>query len=218
MGTKNNNTHGSKIKALTLIELLVVVSVIALLALLAINVFFRQIYKSNDSRRKADLKRIGVAAEEYEKDHNCYPTEIECGEESGQEVYPYLRNVPCDPVTHLKYEYEPGPPASCPSWYRLYTKLQNEADPQIILSIGPGGLYNFYSSSANAPSLVGSSPAPTPDSGGSSSGYWGCINRVCVSIDVTAPGEPVCNPSYTSPDCNNDCNDPQNRFDCIPIN
>jgi general secretion pathway protein G len=215
MGTKNNYIYRSKIKAFTLIELLIVVAVITLLALLAINVFYRQISKSNDSRRKADLKRIGVAAEEYEKDHNCYPTAIECGEQSGQEVYPYLRNVPCDPSTRLKYEYEPGPPASCPSWYRIYTKLQNEADPQIVVSIGPGGLYNYYSSSTNAPNLVGSVSSPPPGGG---TNYWGCINRVCVPIEVSAPGEPVCNPSYTSADCNNDCSDSENRFDCIPIN
>ena len=43
------------------------------MAILIVAYLRSQVFKGNDARRKADLKRIGVAVEEYEKDKNCYP-------------------------------------------------------------------------------------------------------------------------------------------------
>jgi prepilin-type N-terminal cleavage/methylation domain-containing protein len=221
MGTKNNR-HS----ALTLIELLIVVAIVGLLAILAISLIRRQIYKGNDANRKGDLNRIQVAAEEYEKDHNCYPTVIECGEDSNQQVYPYLKNVPCDPVTNESYAYEPETSTSCPSWYRIYSSLENLADTAILSSIGPGGIYNYYVGSANAPSPVvtagGGTPTPAPTQGGAVSGYWGCMGGLggtCEPVEVSSPGQPVCNPTYNDANCGvtNGCTAEGLTFPCIPV-
>lgn len=212
MGRKNNKHFG-----FTLTELLVIVAIIALLAILGIGVYLRQVAKGNDSRRKGEMKRITVAVEEYEKDNNCYPKVIVCGDSPDQEIYPYLHNIPCDPVTHQSYAYEPGPPASCPSWYRVYSKLQNLGDTQIVGAIGPGSAYNFYMGSPGAPSpIVGSSTMPAPTSGGASTGYWGCIGGSCVPVQVSSPGNPVCHPTYTDPTCGNTNNCTVGVFPCVP--
>ena len=81
----------------------------ALLAILVITTIRSQILKGNDARRKADIARIQVAVEEYEKDNDCYPTTVVCGS-SNQEITPYLKEVPCDPITKQSYAYEPSGP------------------------------------------------------------------------------------------------------------
>lgn len=197
-------------KGFTLIELLVVVAVVALLAILAINVLTRQIFKGNDARRKADLNRIGVAVEEYEKDHNCYPPAglVVCKpQDTG--LNPYLNRIPCDPVTDENYYYEPGPGA-CPVWYRLYTGLQNTADAGIVAGIGPGGAYNFYTRSANAPVLSGGGSA-TPPGGGAPGHLYGCKNGECVQLT-----SPYCSPNFSNSNCNNNIcpTDPDSSLEC----
>lgn len=205
MGGKNY-----RVSAFTLIELIIVIAILAILAVIAIVAFRNQIFKGNDAKRKADLNRIGVAAEEYEKDHNCYPpadlvvcTPVDSG------LQPYLNNIPCDPITHLSYYYEPGP-GSCPAWYRIFTKLENTTDASIFPGIGFNGEDNFYTGSPNA---------PPPYESGVVTGYWGCINRACVPVVVSSPGHPICNPTYTDPSCGttNSCTDQQTTFPCKPI-
>ena len=185
------------LSGLTLIELLASVAIIAILVLLVINTFIGQIAKGNDAKRKADLDRIKVATEEYEKDHNCYPpANLVVCENGGAGLKPYLNLIPCDPVTHQSYAYEPGPGA-CGGWFRAYAKLQNTADKSIIPSIGPGQLYNYYVFSPNAPALA------TGYESGSDTGYWGCIKGYCVPLKLTSPGNPVCGPSYQTSNCPN---------------
>ena len=53
---------------MTLIEVMIVVAIIAFLAVLVTGYLRSQVFKGNDARRKADMKRIGIAMEEYEKD------------------------------------------------------------------------------------------------------------------------------------------------------
>ena len=60
-------------RGLTLVELMIVVGIIAFLTLIATIYLRSQSHKGNDARRKADLRRISIAVEEYEKDNNCYP-------------------------------------------------------------------------------------------------------------------------------------------------
>jgi len=193
-------------KGFTLVELLIVISLIAILTTVAIMSFRNQINKGNDAKRKSDINTIKVAVEEYEKDRNCYPSEsgmAKCGTDSTIAVLPYLSNVPCDPVTGKPYAYEA--PSGCAGWYRLYGDLQNSSDVQIIPNIGPDGstAYNFYEGSSNAPVPVGSQSTPTSTPGGAITGYWGCVNKVCVPIEVSSPGQPVCSPTYGTPDCIN---------------
>lgn len=165
-----------RLQGLSIIEVLIVVVILALLILLAITTVLKNLLKGNDARRKSDMSKIKIYIEEYEKDHNCYPTASSmalCGSDEAIAIHPYMSNVPCDPITHDAYVYEPDPDTtSCPSWFRLYTSLQNENDPKIFDHIGPGNAYNYYVSSDNAPNpeRCASSPA------------WGCYGSQCRKI------------------------------------
>ncbi len=102
-------------KGVTLTELLIVISIIAFLATIALVSFRGQIFKATDAKKKSEIKKIQLAVEEYEKDNDCYPTEW-----------------PVEP----DYSYQPEP-GTCPSWYRIHTKLNDESD--------------FWQGSPNAP-------------------------------------------------------------------
>lgn len=134
---------------MTLVEILVVMGIISFLAILGVVYFRSQIFKGNDARRKSDLARIQVAVEEYEKDNDCYPPEALVACEPGGGLTPYTARIPCDPGGG-SYFYEPEG-ALCPSWYRIYAKLENESDEDIDADIGPGRVYNYYAGSPNAP-------------------------------------------------------------------
>jgi len=208
----------------TLIELIIVITILGLLAIFAIVFLKNQLYKGNDAKRKSDLSRIKVAVEEYEKDHNCYPLYINtCGVDTNNLIYPYLNNIPCDPVSGLPYVYEHDGSNSCPKWFRTYTLLQYLKDLSITLGIGPSGHnnFNYYISSPNAPILVGSTSTPGPTVGPTSppvypGDYYGCLSGVCTLItwDVEIPG-PGCNPTYQNSTCYGQCVNPQNE--CVNI-
>lgn len=138
----------------TLVELMIVVVLIGILAAIALMFFAPQLLKGNDATRKADIDRIKIALEEYEKDHNCYPARDEmlnCGTDASIAIHPYLNNVPCDPVKHIAYYYDAPSNTSCGLWFRLYTILQNKNDTSATPNIGPSGSYNYAQSSENAP-------------------------------------------------------------------
>lgn len=190
----------------TLIEILVVVAIIALLIVLAFSTVLKNLLKGNDARRKADLDKIKVFIEEYEKDHNCYPTASSmamCGSDPTIAIHPYLSDVPCDPVAKVAYKYIPADDSACPDWYKLYTVLQNDNDPKALAGIGPAKAYNYYVSSSNAPVEDGSG------GGGSVSGYYGCIDGVCKPIPLI-DGVMACGPAYVPSNCGVDCTDPAN--------
>lgn len=225
MGRKNNTT-----RAFTLVELLISLSVIAILSMLAIMYFRGQAHKGNDARRKSDIQRIKVAVEEYEKDHNCYPTYVTCGVNQNQPVYPYLNNVPCDPMTNASYFYVHSG-NDCPGWYQLFSNLQFEQDPDTISGIGPGSAFNYVSGSANSPVLT-PSPISTGDSsedsgeetiGGETvveSTYYGCQSGACVPIgwNPDRPG-PACDPNFQFSSCYGAClnSEGQPINECIEI-
>lgn len=138
----------------TLIELLIVVSIISLLILAGFFLARNQYVKGRDARRKADIHKIQEAAEEYEKDNDCYPPPppdptTDCSPGTG--LRPYLSQIPCDIATGSTYYYETDNPSGCGKWYRIFISLDNLNDKDIIPSIGPGGKYNFYLASPNAP-------------------------------------------------------------------
>ncbi len=211
MGRKNTN-------GFTLVELIIVVSIISVLALIALTYFRGQIFKGNDAKRKSDINRIKVAVEEYEKDHNCYPPpqDVVCTN-GGTGLKPYLDVIPCDPTTKASYLYD-YQNSVCPSWYRIYTNLENKNDPSATPGIGPNSAFNFEQSSSNAPTISFSESTPPPSGGGGGSGetgYWGCKNQVCVPLswDSARPG-PECDPSFRSSSCYNVCSVPSNT--CMP--
>jgi hypothetical protein len=95
--------------------------------------------KGNDIKRKSDLNKYKTAFEDYYNDTDCYPPEAlwngcECG---GNCLSPHLETFFCDPTTKQRYYYAPFPDEDGVSdpckGYRLFTKLQNAADPDIYL-------------------------------------------------------------------------------------
>lgn len=65
-----------KNKGFTLLELLVVVSIIALLTAIAVVSFGKAQQSARDSRRRADIKAIQVAMEQYYNTNYTYPATI----------------------------------------------------------------------------------------------------------------------------------------------
>lgn len=199
MGRKNTKS------AFTLVELIIVVSILAFIALIAIAFFRGQLFKGNDARRKSDINRIQIALEEYEKDHNCYPLPQDVACNPGTGLRPYLDRIPCDPVTKASYYYE-YQDASCPSWYRLYSLLDNNNDSSLTVGVGPSGSFNYYQESPNAPEMELVPGGVT---------FYGCKSGVCMEImwDPKRPG-PECDPNYQSTTCYGQCG-PQ-ATECVP--
>lgn len=188
-------------KGFTLTELLIVMTLIAFLVIMSVLMVSTQIFKANDARRKAESRRIGIAAEEYEKDHGCYPRMEDIVCEPGTFLQPYLNKIPCDPITKKDYLYVVDPDATCPHWYRVYVQLENEKDPDYIQNLGPSGVYSYESSSPNAPAPEINSP-PVPGSG-----FYGCYSGTCMEIPRDpVTGEPECSPRFGSMNsCNTGC-------------
>ncbi len=141
-------------KGFTLIELLIVISVLALLVtvlLMTINPT-AQIGKANDAERKKDLQRIKVAFEEYYNDKGCYPTNDDVvaslmnRNNCNSSIFsPWLNTWPCDPHGDpymIAVERD-----SCPGWYKVMAKLENENDPDIPTALE--GLPDFYQFGSN---------------------------------------------------------------------
>lgn len=186
----------------TLIELLIVVSIIALLALLVISVLVGQIRKGNDAKRKADLDRIKIAVEEYEKDHNCYPPPnlMLCDQplnDPGSGLKPYLNKIPCDPITKASYYYDYDDSKVCASWFRVYSFLSDASGGPM----GPDDAFNYYVSSPNAP------PPQLLQVGN----LFGCSGGDCVPVywNSKRPG-PECDPVWKNSICNGQCSDAPN--------
>lgn len=200
-------------RGFTLIEVLITVSVVGLLAVLVMGNYLLQLRKGRDGERKAHMDRMRVAFEEYMGDKDCYPTQV------SDLVPSYLKQVPLDPASDstLLYDIDTTNP-TCPRWYRLFSKLENEADPDKAklgcqYGCGPTASFlsfDYYVASPNAPKPVfasapvggggggpppGSTPTPTPGGGGTS--YYGCFNGQCLEIVGT-----LCNPYWTNdPTC-----------------
>lgn len=198
-----------KNKGFTLVELLISLSIIVILATIALVYYRSQADKALDARRKADLKRIQVAVEEYEKDHNCYPLPQLVTCTPGKGLAPYINKIPCDPKTNASYLYD-YQDSTCPSWYQIYTKLDFNQDTAATPGIGPNSAFNFVMGSANTGSVPQSTPTPAPTGTGGSTPipvlYYGCKSGVCTQIqwDNSRPG-PVCDPSFQNSSCYGQC-------------
>jgi prepilin-type N-terminal cleavage/methylation domain-containing protein len=123
-------------RGFTLIELLIVIAILAIMTMIMVGILnpIALMGKANDARRKKDLGRIKVAFEEYFNDNGCYPTDavisgLTC-DGSGFASWG-VNSWPCDPSTRLPYYIFVGPDASCPSWYKILTNLDNKTDSQI---------------------------------------------------------------------------------------
>ena len=189
-------------KGITLTELLIVVVIIAALALIAFWAVRTQVFKGYDARRKADIARIKIAVEEYEKDHDCYPLPSLVVCTPGTGLQPYLEKIPCDPRTGASYIYDHYA-STCPNWYRIFASLENLSDPDYMGQFANG---NYYSGSPNAPYPSGAVP-----------GFYGCRSGICVPVGLNPlrPSPSVeCDPNYGSPTCAGLCGNPLNE--CVP--
>jgi prepilin-type N-terminal cleavage/methylation domain-containing protein len=203
-------------KGMTLTEILIVVGIISFLAVL-ITVYLRtQVFKGYDARKKAEIKRIGIAAEEYEKDNNCYPLSNQVICNPGTGLRPYLDKVPCDPLTQASYYYE-HEDAICPKWYRIYAVLNNDSDKDAQSYIGPGSAFNFVYGSSNSPAVTQSTPPPGGQDLPPDTNFYGCFSGVCTPItwDSARPG-PICDPNFQNSTCYGQCANPGNE--CQPWN
>ncbi len=133
-------------RGVTLIELIMVVSILAIMVLVAVGTInpVGLVNKGNDTRRKADLKAIRTAFEEYYSDRNCYPNntvieELVKTENCGSRVFsPWLSVWPCDPKGGPYYLVAGN--SGCPNFYAVMTKLDNVRDGAI-----PDGWGEHYS-------------------------------------------------------------------------
>jgi prepilin-type N-terminal cleavage/methylation domain-containing protein len=186
----------------TLAELLVVVSILSMLMALGLVYLRTQVFKGIDARKKAEMRRIGIAVEEYEKDNDCYPLPSQVVCSPGVGLQPYMDKIPCDPETNTSYLYV-HEDSSCPTWYKFYTDLINDKDADYVAGLGPGGEFSFVYGSSNAPvdSVAGGG-------GGPPANFYGCFSGSCNPIgwDNLKPG-PECDPSFQSSTCYGACLD-----------
>src|SRR5688572_5340431 len=151
-------------RAFTLIELLVVVAIISVLSTIGFVSFQGISGRSRDSHRKTDLQNLSSALEIYYQQNNQYVGgNGSCSDSSGfyTSISPYITGaVPTDPLTRSQYCYQSINQGAS---YRLYAKLENCSDAEII-----GACSNQYNFSIPSPDLTaiafGPSPSPNPSS------------------------------------------------------
>ncbi len=123
-------------KGLSLIEILLVVAILMLVMLAIFKVFNVDINRTKDAERKSDLRDIKLAFEDYYNDNQTYPPETFLADCDGPSLMPYLKKVPCDPVTGEPYLYIPFPGNGDNSQgYRVLSILQDTSDP-IVAKLG----------------------------------------------------------------------------------
>jgi len=193
-----------RISAFTLIEILIV---IVLLGALITTVFFlvsTNLKKARDARRKMNLHVIKNKLEVYYYSKEVYPKKLpDCNEPLMMGDTVLIKNMPCDPQTKENYVYVTRGPRR---WFKLYTKLENLADPIIGAlgcwqGCGPDCGYNYGVTSSNTKLLTCAVYVCAP--GGGSSGR-------CEAYGD--PGISNCPKVYPyDPSCNEECGDPANR-------
>jgi len=181
--------QGSK-QAFTLMEILIIVSLVVILAI-GLIVYLspqRQINKSYDVKRKNDLSTLRKSMEDFYNDNGYYPKPSQvcydssgnntvchiCGGRSGSPtLYPYMKELPCDPQTpksHYTYEVDS---ASYPTLYQVFANLGIKDDP-VIKEVGcydgcgpttnniTDCNYNYGIASSNTHLDVCNAATPTP--------------------------------------------------------
>lgn len=209
----------------TLMELLIVVAILLIIFFLVLVNLRTQYVRANDARRKADLQKIQNAFEESYNDTQCYPGDTILTNCGGVELSPYLRTVPCDPVSRRPYLYVPVTPNRCDG-YRLCAALEDKKDPDIarigcdpISGCGWGAGYNYcvsvgveaYSATGSTDGSLGPTGTPTPLP---SPGTYGCTpGGACNSY--SNPSQAGCPVTYQDGGCMYNgvyqCANPANR-------
>lgn len=144
----------------TFIELLVVITLAGLLVVITLAFLnpIKQIQKSWDGKRKAELVTLHKVFEDFYNDKNRFPLPADvcfeaasppridlygktacscqiCGRSStSPNLFPYLPRLPCDPQSSQKeylYDFDCSQTPQNPQWFRIYTKLSLLDDPDI---------------------------------------------------------------------------------------
>ncbi len=201
----------------TMIELLAVTAIVAVLVLAFMFLMRGQQAKAHDSRRKTDLENIRIAFEDYFNDNECYPPDTILDVCDSKDLDPYLKKVPCDPLSGEPYSYEPV--ANC-AGYRVYAVLDYKEDPHIarLDCDGPEGCgaaagpqYN-YGITVGVPlyggGVVISSPSPTPVP----EFVYACDSTgVCNRFDGGNPILNTCPITFEDTNCESSCASLANR-------
>lgn len=156
-------------------ELLIVMVIIGILSTIGLGSFQSSQQKGRDSKRKAELKQIGVALEAYYNDHGEYPlgsAGLIAGCNGGatcawgdqfvdENGTIYMVTLPEDPRESNEYFYD-----SDGSYYQIYARLENTLDvdistdvndnPQVFSGVQCGELEcNYGTSSGNVTPATG---------------------------------------------------------------
>lgn len=215
MGRKNRRFCSKTpfLKAgLSLTETIVVVAILGILIVLAFLTLkpSLQLARSRDGRRKADLKKISTAVEDYAGDHPCYPVNVYKGDGTcrpSDEFAAYLNPIPCDPLTKKPYVYRLID--SCKE-YAIFATLELGEN----ISYGADTGNYVVSNTRLEPSPITTTPAgggtaTTPTS--SVEAHYGCFGGICMPISDTNN----CPSNYDRPDCYGECGTPENpQHDC----
>jgi prepilin-type N-terminal cleavage/methylation domain-containing protein len=220
-------------RGMTYTELLIVIAIVAVLILMLLVSMTKQVSRSRDAQRKADLEKIKVSFEDYYNDNGCYPpidVLIDC---RGTSFKPYMNIIPCDPMTGDPYYYVPLGSDSC-GGYRVYAGLESFDDP-IIQELSCGGAagcgygqqFNYGIAAglpvydADAPALPSpppsplNSPTPTPSPSPSASPsvfVYACdAAGTCNQYENGHPFLLNCPITFQQSDCNNSCANQSNR-------
>lgn len=132
-------------KGFTLIEILISISIIGILMSVTIAAAIAVQKNGRDAKRKADLRSIQTALQQYYADQFEFPNFVSLPSAISEGAKTYLRNVPKDPSTSLNYGYSS---ISCDinndncQRYCLYAKLEFQK-PSIATPVGCSDETNF---------------------------------------------------------------------------
>lgn len=216
-----------QLRGFSLGELLIVVLIVTLLAIAIIMAYQNQVSKARDTQRKEHLNKFRIAFEDYYNDIGCYPSltlwnSCTC---DGNCLSPHMEKFLCDPTTRTRYYYtsvvEGGDQEDCPTLgYRLFAKLENKGDPDIVavgcspvIGCGAGYLANYNWGINMGGALTAAdfdpnaTPPPTawqapPNCTINDTGPWACqyLGR-CHSTPLQYFTNGLCSVGFTTADC-----------------
>ena len=113
----------------TLVEMLVVISIIAILSAVLAGGYSNSQRSARDAARKANLKSISDALNQYYADNGVFPNTIPLGGEFALNGIVYMKKMPSNVetggMTPIRYDTNSSPPRK---HFRLYTNLENNED------------------------------------------------------------------------------------------
>lgn len=179
----------------TLIELLVVISIVAVLSTVGLTIFSGIQSKARDSNRKSDLRILAIALElYYQKNGKYQPSQFDqllCDKRDityfYNTIYYYFSGKSYDvkdPLTSNLYCYLSDNKGT---FYRLYAKLENCQDPQIIPGINcQTAEYNYSLASEGTTVIAYASPfqSSSDSSSGSSGGGSNPAKKIFLTSTV----------------------------------